>query len=139
VLSLAGDVPLLLRPGGISRQEIEQVIGEVDRPAEGPSGAHPAPGMHPRHYSPKTRLVLVHEGRVPENGSGAYLQLHHSPARAVQDVVDMPLDAADYASQLYRILHELDSHNYDWIAVDSPEETAKWEAVLDRLKRAATE
>jgi L-threonylcarbamoyladenylate synthase len=138
VLSLTGDSPLLLRPGGISRQQIEQLIGPVAQPAQPSIGAHRSPGMHPRHYSPATKLLLVHDGAVPESGVGAYVQLHHRPGREVREVVIMPSDALEYAAQLYRVLHQLDGRDYDWIAVDAPHNAPEWEAVCDRLQRAAT-
>ena len=137
VLSLAGSAPLLLRPGGISRRQIEDVIGPIAQPTEAPAVAHPAPGMHPRHYSPRTKLLLVCDGKVPPAGVGAYLQLRHPPAAQVREVIAMPTEAESYAAQLYRVLHELDTRNYDWIAVNTPPDTPEWEAVRDRLQRAA--
>jgi len=137
VLSLACAIPLLLRPGGISRQQIEEIIGPIAQQREAPAEAHPSPGMHPRHYSPRTRLLLVGNGEVPQQGEGAYLQLRHPPARAVRHIVVMSLSAGEYAAQLYRTLHDLDARNYDWIAVDAPPDTPEWEAVRDRLQRAA--
>ncbi len=138
VLSLAGDVPVLLRPGGISREQIEEIIGPVAHLSSTPGEAHPSPGMHPRHYSPRTPLRLVHEGNVPKQGSGAYLQLRFEPKGTPRKLVLMPPDPAAYAAQLYRVLHELDAEHFDWIAVDTPEDEPEWEAVFDRLKRAAT-
>ena len=138
VLSLAGNVPVLLRPGGVSRSQIEEVIGPVALQTEAAGEAHPAPGMHPRHYSPRTKLLLVRDGDVPGEGAGAYLQLHESPQREVREIVCMPQDAAAYATELYRMLHELDAKGYDWIAVEAPAESPEWEAVRDRLRRAAT-
>jgi L-threonylcarbamoyladenylate synthase len=137
VLSLAGPTPLLLRPGGISRERIEKVIGAVEQQREVSHPAHPSPGMHPRHYSPRTKLLLVNNGQVPRVGAGAYLQLRCPPATNVREVIAMPLHAEGYAAQLYRTLHDLDARNYDWIAVDAPPETPEWEAVRDRLQRAA--
>src|SRR4051794_10172045 len=68
VISLAGSHPVLLRPGGISRADIEAVVGPISTSIitsnEEPGGAHPAPGMHPRHYSPRTQLLLVEKGEV---------------------------------------------------------------------------
>ncbi len=136
VLSLA-DGAVLLRPGAVLRQQIEAVIGPVTVQTEAPSEAHPSPGMHPRHYSPRTKLLLVRGGEVPQEGNGAYLQLHRSPKREVREIVLMPADAAEYAAKLYRTLHELDSRNYDWIAVDTPDDAPEWEAIRDRLRRAA--
>ena len=138
VLSLAEPIPVLLRPGGISRQQIEAVIGAISQVSGAPAAsAHPAPGMHPRHYSPRTRLLLVRNGELPRTGAGAYLQLQHSPLHEARETIAMPLDPHAYAAQLYRVLHELDARSYDWIAVDTPPDTPDWEAVLDRLRRAA--
>jgi L-threonylcarbamoyladenylate synthase len=139
VLSLADGVPVLLRPGGVSRQQIEEVTGPISQQINATAGAHPSPGMHPRHYSPQTKLLLVHDGDLPQEGTGAYLQLHQPPRREVREIVAMPLDASEYASKLYRTLHELDSRGFDWIAVDAPDETPAWEAIRDRLKRAAAQ
>jgi L-threonylcarbamoyladenylate synthase len=138
VLSLAGPQPVLLRPGGIARAEIEALIGPIATAAEISAGAHPAPGMHPRHYSPRTRLVLVKDGNVPERGNGAYLQHRHLPLLPCITTVQMPTAAAEYAAALYGTLHLADSGNYDWIAVDLPPHTPEWEAVYDRLRRAAS-
>jgi L-threonylcarbamoyladenylate synthase len=138
VLSLADSVPRLLRPGGVSRLQIEAVIGAINQQREPTSEAHPSPGMHPRHYSPRTRLLLVRHGEVPRSGAGGYLQLQHPPVAHVSKPVIMPREVAAYAAQLYRTLHELDALNLDWIAVDVPPDTLEWEAVRDRLKRAAT-
>lgn len=138
VLSLAEATPILLRPGGISRRQIEEAIGPIPSAETATDEAHPSPGMHPRHYSPRTRLLLVHDGQVPTSGSGAYLQLTHSPRADVRELVAMPHDAAGYAARLYTVLHALDANGYDWIAIDAPEPTAEWEAVLDRLRHAAS-
>ncbi len=137
VLSLADGVPVLLRPGGISREQIEHVIGPITQQRETPAGSHPAPGMHPRHYSPRTKLLLVENGEIPSSGKGAYLQLHLPPKAKVQHIVRMPGNVSAYAAQLYRTLHDLDSRHYDWIAVDAPEDAPEWESVRDRLTRAA--
>ena len=139
VLTLVGPTPVLLRPGGISRQQIEAVIGPVaSAPDQDLGEAHASPGLHPRHYSPRTRLYLVEKGKVPQQGRGAYLQLALPPRGSVSEVILMPGDAAAYAGKLYSTLHLLDARGYDWIAVDAPPQVPEWEAVLDRLKRAAS-
>jgi L-threonylcarbamoyladenylate synthase len=138
VLSLTGPQPTLLRPGGISRQELEALIGPVASAQEVTTGSHPAPGMHPRHYSPRTTLYLVTNGKVPDQGHGIYLQ-HTQPATR-QNIVtlQMPATAAAYAAALYEKLHQADAATLDWIAIDLPPTTPEWEAVQDRLRRAAT-
>jgi L-threonylcarbamoyladenylate synthase len=137
VLSLAEPQPVLLRPGIIPRALLERFIGSIATTDEVPAGAHPAPGMHARHYSPRTPLFLISDGELPEQGQGIYLQHTRPPNRAGAKVVQMPLPATDYAALLYLALHEADDAQVDWIAIDVPPVTAEWEAVHDRLRRAA--
>ena len=137
VISLVEPEPILLRPGGISRHDIESVIGPIGTAADPRVGAHPAPGMHARHYSPRTSLLLVSNGRVPEQGRGIYLQHITAPSRSGITVRQMPRSANEYATALYSQLHEADAGNFDWIAVDLPPTAPEWEAVHDRLTRAA--
>ena len=138
VLSLAGHIPVIWRPGGISRQQIEEVIGPVITGKHAPEGPHESPGMHLRHYSPRTPVFLVEAGRVPQEGRGAYLEISDPPQRKVSEAITMPRNAREYAASLYRILHDLDAKGYDWIAVEKPTGSAEWEAVLDRLRRASS-
>ncbi|MGA2715884.1 MAG: L-threonylcarbamoyladenylate synthase [Bryobacteraceae bacterium] len=118
VISLAGPVPRIVRPGMIARTQIEQVIGPVETGA----GAE-SPGQHPRHYSPHTPIVL---GDSPVSGRGVRL-----------DFSSMPRDAAGYAERLYRVLHDLDRQGLDWISIELPPDTPEWAGIRDRLTRAA--
>jgi L-threonylcarbamoyladenylate synthase len=138
VLTLAASPPRLLRPGGVSREEIEALIGPVElaeRVENGESVAHPSPGMHRRHYSPVTPLVLVAKGAPLPEGRGVYLW-RQFPSEAGK-TIEMPGDAAGYAAMLYGTLHREDVAGWDWIAVEEPPGTPEWAAVADRLWRAA--
>jgi len=126
VLSLAG-IPTLLRPGVIPLPEIEELIGRVRVAAPPAPGPHSAPGMHPRHYRPRTPLYLLASNAKTPPGHGAWLRLGR----------EMPSDPRQYAAALYDKLHQLDREGLDWIAVEKPAETAEWAGVLDRLTRAA--
>lgn len=126
VLSLAGP-PTLLRPGVIPLPEIEALIGPVrlsDAPAEGP---HSSPGMHARHYRPKTPLYLLASTDAEPPGRGAWLRRGR----------EIPSDPREYAAALYDALYRLDRQGLDWIAVERPPDTPEWAGVLDRLMRAA--
>ncbi|MFN7924122.1 MAG: L-threonylcarbamoyladenylate synthase [Bryobacteraceae bacterium] len=122
VVSLAGPEPVLLRPGMISRREIEEELDMPLRAHVQEGEAHPSPGLHPRHYSPRTPLYLL-PCKLP-------------PGRGVT-VEDLPRDPAGYAAHLYERLHALDQQGWDWIAIEAPPDTPEWAAVLDRLRRAA--
>jgi L-threonylcarbamoyladenylate synthase len=123
VLSLAGPEAILLRPGMISQAQIEEVIGPVRAEQAVLGAAHPSPGMHRRHYSPKTPLILVKPGQPPSSGHGVRLQ--------------MPADPSQYAAVLYEKLHQADSENWDWIEIELPPDDPAWTAIRDRLERAA--
>jgi L-threonylcarbamoyladenylate synthase len=144
VLSLAGREPVLLRPGIIARMGLEAIIGPVATLADCGSGPHPSPGLHPRHYSPRTPLYLATNGELPDEnqgrGRGLYLRHSNAPSRANPAITtrQMPQSAADYGAALYEALHQADRGNYNWIAVDLPPGTPEWEAIQDRLQRAAT-
>lgn len=135
VLSLAGARAVLLRPGGVSRDEIERLVGPVAS-AGRLEDAHPSPGLHPRHYSPATRLLLVEPGAPLPAGPGAMLWLTAEPP-PVPRAIHMPDDPGEYAARLYALLHDLDREGFAWIAVERPPATPPWAAVLDRLTRAA--
>ena len=135
VLSLVGPNAILLRPGMVSQADIEAIIGPVRVSRSVEAAAHPAPGMQPRHYSPKTPLVLVDGGRLPTNGRGIYLW-SHCPADSAR-CLKMPDDPRAYAAVLYEKLHEADAEHLDWIAVETPPQDPSWSAIRDRLERAA--
>jgi L-threonylcarbamoyladenylate synthase len=132
VLSLYGGKPLLLRPGMISAEQIEAVIGKIEIAGALREGAHASPGLHPKHYSPRTPLAL----HVPSTGHGAYLWRTEraDSARSIQ----MPSDPASYAAALYETLHRLDDEGFDWIAVELPPDEPEWAGIIDRLRRASS-
>jgi L-threonylcarbamoyladenylate synthase len=124
VLSVVGTEAILLRPGMVTKAEIEAVIGPVRMLGPVAEGAHASPGLHARHYSPKTPLILVEPGQLPSTGRGIFLQ--------------MPDDPRAYAAVLYERLHDADAQGLDWIAIEQPPRTEEWSAIRDRLERAAT-
>jgi L-threonylcarbamoyladenylate synthase len=112
-----------LRPGMVTRQEIEAVIGPVQVLAPGSEIAHSSPGLHPRHYSPKTPLILIEPGKLPSSGRGI--------------CISMPAEPREYAAALYERLHEADAQGLDWIAIEQPPPGEEWSAIRDRLERAS--
>jgi L-threonylcarbamoyladenylate synthase len=124
VLSLVGGHPVLLRPGMISPQQIEALIGPVDLappPADGVG--HSSPGLHQRHYAPKTPLYLLGAGEEPPEGRGRLLSFPDDPAR--------------FAACLYSKLHAADQEGWEWIAIRKPPAASEWAGILDRLIRAS--
>ena len=133
VLSLAGPVPVLLRPGMVSREQIEALIGPVALAGAVSDGvAHASPGQHSKHYSPRAPLRLGHPDR-PEGT--AYLWW--AVDREAQYSVRMPNDPDRYASMLYDTLHRADVLGVGEIVVEPVPLGADWDGIRDRLARAA--
>lgn len=136
VLSVAGGRTVLLRPGIVSAADIEALVGAVDRAGDPREDAHQSPGQHARHYRPRKPLYLLDSHDPLPDGHGAYLWWS-TPRAAASLPIAMPAKAVEYAARLYGILHELDHREVDWIAVERVPADPAWEAVADRLRRAA--
>jgi L-threonylcarbamoyladenylate synthase len=132
--------PVLLRPGGIARTAIEQVLGgPLGDPAPAPADAPQAPGMLASHYAPATRLRLNAETVEPHE---ALLAFGRSlPPGATQAVAVLNLspagDLVEAAANLFAHLRVLDRAGARAIAVMPLPREGLGEAINDRLARAA--
>ena len=136
VIAVTADGLEVLRPGMAFVEEAQE--DKSDAAATQPvADAHRSPGQHKRHYSPRTRVLLVSRGHLPREGRGAYLWLAYNARAAFKQ--RMPQSADDYAAKLYATLHELDRQALDWIAVELPPDAPEWAPIRDRLTRAAYE
>jgi L-threonylcarbamoyladenylate synthase len=136
VVDLSGPVPRLLRPGGVTLEDLRAVLGTVehaDREVVDESDAAAAPGQFLRHYAPTTPLVLVQGG--PELLDGLVFGLRD--AGAAVGSVDLPEAADEAARELYAQLRVADSGDADLLLARAHEPGGLGRAVNDRLFRAA--
>jgi L-threonylcarbamoyladenylate synthase len=145
VLDLSVAQPVILRPGGISRQQIEALIGHVDIFGGSVDVAAPtaSPGQQQRHYAPRTaavRFSSAQRGQIQPHVRGeAHGVMTIGPADDVQRagaIVAMPKRPQAYARELYRVLRELDGMSLRTIYIEMPPDTPDWAAVRDRITRA---
>ncbi len=143
IVSLLSDPPALLRPGQITPEQIEGVLG---RPLAGSTTEVRAPGLLPAHYAPATPIELAPAGAIGARAAAlaasglrvAALTLHAGadlPARIER--LAMPTSPDAYARVLYATLRAADTGGYDRLLVEMPPEATRWLAVRDRLTRAA--
>jgi L-threonylcarbamoyladenylate synthase len=136
--------PVLLRPGVLTRAQIEAAAGEA---LHDPDAAAPrASGTLLSHYAPRATLRLM-----PARDLHAALQMlgDSLPALAVYSRAlpqgtgsglrhrAMPERAADAAHELFSVLRAFDDEGVQLIWVEEPPATPEWEGVRDRLRRAA--
>lgn len=165
VCDLSGPKPTLLRPGMITRAQLELVLGKPVQSAQrraqdsGTVSADDAdndrqrsPGMSDRHYAPRADVWLfdtAQRGDIARalidrtrNGiAGRVTALLRNtaalPLTAHDVIVRMPDEPAAYARQLYAELHAADNASSALVVIERPPDTEPWLAVLDRLNRAA--
>jgi L-threonylcarbamoyladenylate synthase len=138
-------VPVLLRPGALTRAQIEAACGERLWLRDELPGATPrASGTLESHYAPdaKVRLMDAKSLQTALDVLGADVgQIAVYARSAVRTRTPhyrrMPDDAAETARQLFAVLREFDAAGVKLIWVETPPDTPEWEGVRDRLRRAA--
>lgn len=158
VVDLSGDDPVLLRPGGLSAAAIESVLGiklKRGTPVASADAPRRSPGALDRHYAPRAPIRMVAAGdavalattidalRGSEHGRDARIGLlaysdFDLPFRNDVVVRMLPSRAEPYASGLFSALHEMDDAGVTSIVIEAVPDLAIWDAVRDRLKRAAS-
>jgi L-threonylcarbamoyladenylate synthase len=138
---LATHGPVLLRPGQISLDAIEAVIGQ--RPHAADAAAPRASGTLESHYAPHTPVAMqggqelaATLARLSQRGHKIAL-IHLSDFAPVHASLRLPADPDGFAYALYAALREMDGRGADLILVEAPPEGAAWLGVNDRLRRAA--
>jgi len=141
IIDLSGATPTLLRPGGVSLEALQSVIGQI-AVATGNSEQPTAPGQLASHYAPRTPLVLF-TGQPPQTplGQQAGLITLRPSAHAKQFTMAASLSAtgnlAEAATNLFAALHQLDARGLDIIFAEALPEVGLGRAIMDRLRRAS--
>ena len=157
IVDLTDEIPTILRPGFITKEMLQEVVGEVqiDKGLDADSKTPPkAPGMKYRHYAPKAELMIV-EGSseavvakinalVKENEEkgictgiiGTEETISRYPTGIVK-CMGTRSDELSISSHLYGILREFDESDAQVIYSESFEEGAMGSAIMNRLLKAA--
>ncbi len=140
VISVIDNDLRLLRPGMISKTQIEAIIGKpiayINQHLEDKE-ERASPGLAKKHYSPRTPVRLG----LPTPGIGkiGFISHHHAATSFVDQWIQLPNDAAGYAAGLYAAMHDLDHLELDWIYIQPLPDEDAWRAIRDRIERASCE
>lgn len=158
IVDLSEDIPTILRPGFITKEMLEEVVGrvETDKGLLGTDAKTPpkAPGMKYRHYAPKAELVIVEgaEDAVAEAINAFVLEKESAGIcagvigteetvrrypRGLVKSIGTRSDELSISSHLYRILREFDDSEAKIIYSESFEEGELGNAIMNRLLKAA--
>ncbi len=135
VLDLTGKIPALLRPGGVTLEELSAVLGPVPTPEANPAAPR-SPGQLASHYAPRLKLRLdVTQARPGE----ALLAFGPKAPPGFAKVLNLSPDGdvAAAAANLFAMLRRLDRPEFTGIAVMAIPERGLGRAINDRLRRAA--
>ncbi|MFW5997113.1 MAG: L-threonylcarbamoyladenylate synthase [Lentisphaeria bacterium] len=144
VVSLTGDRPVILRPGGVLREAIEEIIGpvwdadEIEQSGEAPQ----SPGMLANHYAPTTPLYLIDDlnDYLADNKTG-FLLFQVTEGFNVNDpyveILSENADLKEAAVNLYAAMRRLDSLNLNRIIAQRLPDEGLGKAINDRLRKAA--
>lgn len=137
ILDLCGDRPTMLRPGGITQDELEETLGLPILTSAGNPDRPTAPGQLTSHYAP--RLPVRLDTLTPAS-SEAYLAFGPSlkaPLAAKVCNLSESGDLFEAATNLFAMLHELDQKEFSGIAIAPIPDKGLGIAINDRLRRAA--
>lgn len=159
IIDLTGDVPMLLRPGFVTPEMLQQVLGTIETDAavyhQVGKDVHPkAPGMKYRHYAPKASMVLVegaqdqvidyiNEETKKKREQGMRIGVMATNESKDQYQADVVLSVGSrsamdsVAHNLFRVLREFDEENVDFIYSESFDASGCGFAVMNRLLKAA--
>ncbi|SHH22262.1 L-threonylcarbamoyladenylate synthase [Tepidibacter thalassicus DSM 15285] len=155
VLDLTGDIPMILRPGGVTLEDLEKTLGKVEiDPAileKNENIIAKAPGMKYTHYSPKASLCivfgkkenvidkinfLVDEGTKKGQKIGV-MCIDENVSKYKGEVIGLGENLGEVAFNLFKVLREMDKRNVDIIYSESFDKIGIGQAIMNRLSKAA--
>lgn len=141
VLDLSGARPVILRPGGITREQLEAALGiEIYEERNGRADAPPAPGMKYRHYTPRAPLILVtgswgRRTAVIKSLAAGYRRRGFKVGLLL--VAPGPAGVRQMAKALFPALRRFDTQGVDLILAEGVSPQGLGNTVMNRLRKAA--
>ncbi len=128
VLDLTSKTPMILRPGKITKEELEKVIGKVYTRTKNGKVAK-SPGMKHKHYSPKARVILFSGNEIEK-----LLKKHKCKKIGV---IKFENSAEEFARNIFSDFREMDKLGFEIILVETVPKMGLGVAIMNRLKKAA--
>lgn len=136
VVDCTSEVPLVLRSGGISLEELQKIVPQTKLYQVKENEVVRSPGLKHRHYSPIAKVVLMsRESGVGSRESSAFIGLHNSQNNFA--LVKICSSIEEYAHSVFAFFRECDAKNIKTIYCETVEEKGIGLALMDRIKRAS--
>ncbi|MGM8364769.1 L-threonylcarbamoyladenylate synthase [Virgibacillus sp. W0181] len=151
VIDCTGKMPIILRPGGVTKDELEAAVGPViiDPALANEKGIPKSPGMKYKHYAPDVPLWLVtgsnhkiqeviNEERQLGKRIGVLASTDTAQLLEADQLISLGRQPEEIAAALYEALRTFKERNIDLILCETFPEQGIGQAVMNRLKKAAT-
>lgn len=147
VLDITGNKPVILRPGGVSREDLESFLGQKVLVANKTYSTDipSSPGMKYRHYSPHASLILVTGQKERRSKAIKAISSHYHQQgfkvaflnQIIDEYLHCQADAIQVARMLFRIFRIMDYYQIDLILAEEINTAGLGLAVMNRIRKAA--
>lgn len=143
IVDVSGAKPVLLRPGGLTAEEIEKITGPLETSAAVSKQAPKAPGQLEQHYAPRLPLEIMTlenicgDSRLQKAGVLLWKKAPQHLSSYSCEVLSPEGSLNEAAQNLFAALHRLDQSGAELILAEPVPESGLGRAIMDRLRRAA--
>lgn len=138
VVDCTSDIPIVLRSGAVSLEQLREIAPETIKYETTPSEAPRSPGLRHKHYSPKARIVIADAGtNFSEVENAAYIGQNSPPTMFERLRICSTIE--EYAHSMFEFFRECDRAGIQTIFCEPVDETGIGTALMDRIRRAAQE
>lgn len=144
IISFLKDEPEILRFGGVAVEDIEKIIGNVNIKVNLINEMPDAPGQLKSHYAPNHKLIIENIDSILKDydlkrvGIISFSKKYNQIPESHQRQLSLNSDLEEAASQLFKVMRELDKLDIDIILTEEFPDIKIGKAINDRLKRASS-
>ncbi|MEM3122112.1 MAG: L-threonylcarbamoyladenylate synthase [Candidatus Pacearchaeota archaeon] len=133
VIDLTSKNPTLLRPGGISFEELKKVLPNLQLNSSKKANKVKSPGMKYKHYSPDAKIILF------EKSSKVKIEHYRKKYKSKNNKVKViyPNKIKNFSKKLFSIFRQYDKEKVDYILISAVDEKGIGLALMDRVRKAA--
>lgn len=140
IIEITENKQFLLRPGGVAQEDIEKVIGKLEK-KESITESPNSPGQLQIHYAPNIPIQFYEEEKAAlftnmKIGGIFFCEVKNKDVFSITKVLSANNDLREAAANLFSYLHELESMNLDMIFIEKVEMKGLGIAIMDRLTKA---
>ncbi|NTV47656.1 MAG: threonylcarbamoyl-AMP synthase, partial [Chlorobiales bacterium] len=138
IVDCTGKMPMLLRAGAITFEQLQEVIPGIQVESPAPDTRPKSPGQKYRHYAPNASIILVdHPSEIVSSPFAAYIGIENNVSASKVKISNICPSVNEYARSLFEFFRYCDAHQIQIIYCQRVASTGLGLALMDRISRAA--